>query len=40
MTTTIARDDLIGFLQATGHTPRIDQVSEGGAIARTGQDLP
>ena len=40
MTTTIARDDLIRFLQATGHTPRIDQVSEGRAVARTGQDLP
>ena len=27
MTTSIARDDLIKFLEATGHTPRIERVS-------------
>jgi Ala-tRNA(Pro) deacylase len=27
MTTTIARDDLLKFLQATGHVPRIEPVS-------------
>jgi len=29
MTTTIARDDLLKFLRATGHEPQIVQVSEG-----------
>jgi Ala-tRNA(Pro) deacylase len=29
MTTTIARDDLLKFLRATGHEPRIERVSEG-----------
>jgi Ala-tRNA(Pro) deacylase len=29
MTTTIARDDLLKFLRATGHPPRIEHVSEG-----------
>jgi Ala-tRNA(Pro) deacylase len=29
MTTSIARDDLIRFLAATGHQPRITQVSDG-----------
>jgi Ala-tRNA(Pro) deacylase len=27
MTTSIARDDLVKFLRATGHTPRIERVS-------------
>jgi Ala-tRNA(Pro) deacylase len=27
MTTTIARDDLVKFLEATGHPPRIERVS-------------
>ena len=27
MTTAIARDDLVKFLQATGHPPRIERVS-------------
>jgi Ala-tRNA(Pro) hydrolase (EC 3.1.1.-) len=27
MTTSVARDDLIKFLEATGHTPRIERVS-------------
>ena len=27
MTTSIARDDLVKFLEATGHVPRIEQVS-------------
>jgi Ala-tRNA(Pro) deacylase len=27
MTTSIARDDLVKFLEATGHTPRIERVS-------------
>ena len=30
MTTTIARDDLVRFLEATGHPPRIVPVSEAG----------
>jgi len=29
MTTTIARDDLLKFLRATGHEPRVERVSEG-----------
>jgi Ala-tRNA(Pro) deacylase len=29
MTTTIARDDLVKFLRATGHEPQIVQVSDG-----------
>jgi Ala-tRNA(Pro) deacylase len=28
MTTAIARDDLVRFLQATGHEPRIETVSQ------------
>jgi Ala-tRNA(Pro) deacylase len=28
MTTSIARDDLVRFLEATGHKPRIEAVSE------------
>ena len=27
MTTSIARDDLVKFLQSTGHIPRIERVS-------------
>src|SRR5690242_14867139 len=27
MTTSVARDDLVKFLEATGHTPRIERVS-------------
>ena len=30
MTTSIARDDLVGFLQATGHQPRIAAVADPG----------
>jgi Ala-tRNA(Pro) deacylase len=30
MTTSIARDDLLRFLRATGHEPRIEPVSEAG----------
>ena len=30
MTTTIARDDLVRFLEATGHPPRIVPVSQAG----------
>ena len=33
MTTSIARDDLVKFLQATGHIPRIERVS--GRAAKT-----
>jgi Ala-tRNA(Pro) deacylase len=33
MTTTIARDDLVKFLQATGHEPAIAVVSEDGPAA-------
>jgi len=33
MTTSIARDDLIKFLQATGHKPRIERVSGPPATA-------
>lgn len=36
MTTTIARDDLVKFLSASGHPPRIEPVSEGApAVAIT-----
>ena len=28
MTTSVARDDLVKFLQATGHVPRIEQVAD------------
>jgi len=27
MTTSIGRDDLVAFLEATGHIPRIERVS-------------
>jgi Ala-tRNA(Pro) deacylase len=34
MTTTIARDDLVRFLEATGHPPRVEAVAEpSGAVA-------
>jgi Ala-tRNA(Pro) deacylase len=33
MTTTIAGDDLVRFLTATGHPPRIEPVSQAGAEA-------
>jgi len=33
MTTSIARDDLVKFLDATGHPPRIEPVAEGGAVS-------
>lgn len=35
MTTSIARDDLLKFLRATGHEPRIEPVSEPGDGAGT-----
>ncbi len=35
MTTTIARDDLVRFLSATGHPPRIEPVSADAAIGAT-----
>jgi Ala-tRNA(Pro) deacylase len=33
MTTSIARDDLVKFLEATGHRPRIEAVAEPQASA-------
>ncbi|MGE3148066.1 MAG: prolyl-tRNA synthetase associated domain-containing protein [Pseudorhodoplanes sp.] len=33
MTTAIAREDLVKFLKATGHAPRIETVSEAVALA-------
>jgi hypothetical protein len=33
MTTSIAREDLIKFLEATGHIPRITAVTGGAAEA-------
>jgi Ala-tRNA(Pro) deacylase len=33
MTTSIARDDLVKFLESTGHLPRIERVSERGLNA-------
>jgi Ala-tRNA(Pro) deacylase len=40
MTTSIAREDLVKFLQATGHPPRIVAVAEpaGGALQTPGAD--
>jgi Ala-tRNA(Pro) deacylase len=32
MTTSVARDDLVKFLQATGHPPRIEPVAETGPV--------
>jgi Ala-tRNA(Pro) deacylase len=34
MTTSIARDDLVKFLEATGHRPRIEAVAEASAPGR------
>ena len=31
MTTSIARDDLVKFLEATGHVPRIERVADAPA---------
>jgi Ala-tRNA(Pro) deacylase len=36
MTTSIARDDLVKFLEATGHTPRIERIS--GLLQDAGED--
>ena len=36
MTTSIARDDLVKFLAATGHAARIEAVSEPGLSAQSG----
>ena len=33
MTTSVGRDDLVKFLEATGHTPRIERVADGAAAA-------
>ena len=35
MTTSIGRDDLVKFLEATGHTPRIERLADGPAAAET-----
>lgn len=35
MTTSIAREGLVKFLKATGHTPRIERVADGPAQAST-----
>jgi Ala-tRNA(Pro) deacylase len=35
MTTSIGRDGLLRFLEATGHAPRIVSVSDGGAVEST-----
>ena len=35
MTTTIGRDDLVRFLTATGHPPRIEPVSQPARGAET-----
>ena len=40
MTTSIARDDLLKFLRATGHEPRIEPVSEGSHTAGTTPGAP
>lgn len=40
MTTTIARDDLLTFLRATGHEPRIEPVSEAEKAAGTAPGGP
>jgi Ala-tRNA(Pro) deacylase len=40
MTTSIARDDLVRFLEATGHTPRIVPVSGGGEEVVAGNAAP
>jgi hypothetical protein len=33
LTTSIARDDLVRFLESTGHPPRIERVAEPGGTA-------
>jgi Ala-tRNA(Pro) deacylase len=38
MTTSIARDDLVKFLQATGHQPRIVPVAGAAPLAPTGSE--
>jgi Ala-tRNA(Pro) deacylase len=40
MTTTIARDDLVKFLAATGHEPRVEPVSEPDAAAAAAASGP
>jgi Ala-tRNA(Pro) deacylase len=40
MTTTIARDDLVKFLAATGHEPRIEPVSEPASGPSEGHNEP
>ena len=40
MTTTIGRDDLVKFLEATGHVPRIAPVAEGPAPAGSPSGTP
>jgi len=37
MTTSIARDDLVRFLHATGHAPRIVAVTEAAVVSRRGE---
>jgi Ala-tRNA(Pro) deacylase len=39
MTTSIARDDLVRFLDATGHFPRIEPVAAAGTVAADGEGL-
>jgi hypothetical protein len=36
MTTAISRDDLLKFLRATGHEPRIEPVSEAETAVEAG----
>jgi Ala-tRNA(Pro) deacylase len=33
MTTSIAREDLLKFLRATGHEPRIERLASGGTAS-------
>ena len=37
-TTTIARDDLVEFLEATGHRPRIEPVSGAAAAVPVAEE--
>jgi len=37
MTTSIGRDDLVRFLHATGHAPRIVAVTEAAVVSRRGE---
>jgi Ala-tRNA(Pro) deacylase len=39
MTTSIGRDDLMRFLHATGHAPRIVAVTEAAVASRPGEPL-